>query len=86
MKGGNQTELYKNNDDGKKKLKTRSLEMVWPEYVKSTYRFNRPHHSVSWGSHFSHPLLREKVSVFETKLSEKAKVKANGKPKSEATA
>jgi hypothetical protein len=58
MKGGNQTELYKNNDSDKKKLKTKSLEMIWPQYVKSKYRFGRPHHQVSWGKFFKQPLLR----------------------------
>lgn len=58
MKGGNQTELYKNNDHDKKKLKTKSLEMIWPQYVKSTWRFNRPHHQVSWSKHFTHSLVR----------------------------
>jgi hypothetical protein len=58
MKGGNQAELYLNNDHDKKKLKTKSLEMIWPQYVKSKYRFGRPHHQVSWGKFFTHPLLR----------------------------
>ena len=61
MAGGNQTELYKNNDDDKKKLKTKSLEMIWPQYVKSTYRFDRPHHQVSWGKFFKQPLIRLRV-------------------------
>lgn len=58
MKGGNQTELYQNNDHGKKKLKARSLEMVWPQYVRSVWRFERPHHQVSWRKFFKQPLLR----------------------------
>ena len=56
MKGGNQTELYQNNDHRKKMLKTKSLEMVWPQYVKTVFRFGRPHHQISWGKHFKHPL------------------------------
>lgn len=62
MKGGNQTELYQNNDLAKKALKTKSLEQVWPQYVKTVYRFNRPHHQVLWNKHFKHPLIR-KVNV-----------------------
>lgn len=58
MKGGNQTELYQNNDHGKKKLKTKSLEKLWPQYVKSSWRFGRPHHKVSWGVHFKQSLVR----------------------------
>lgn len=70
MKGGNQTELYQNNDHAKKKLKTRSLEMLWPQYVKSTWRFNRPHHQVSWGVHFRQPLVwRVKESAQNTDIS-----------------
>jgi hypothetical protein len=58
MAGGNQTELYKGNDHAKKKLKTRSLEQIWPQYVKSTWRFGRPHHQIEWSKHFTQPLLR----------------------------
>ena len=58
MKGGNQTELYQGNNDFKKALKTRSLELVWPQYVKTSWRFGRPHHIVSWRKHFPHPLKR----------------------------
>lgn len=59
MKGGNQDELYKNNDPSKKALKARSLEMVWPQYCETVWRWNRPHHFVDWKKHFTHPL--EKV-------------------------
>jgi hypothetical protein len=62
MKGGNQTELYKNNDDRKKVLKSRSLEVVWPQYVKVVHRFGRPHHHVNWKKHFKHP-LKKLISV-----------------------
>lgn len=58
MKGGNQTELYQNNNDLKKALKSRSLEQVWPQYVKVVWRFNRPHHQVSWNKHFQQPLRK----------------------------
>lgn len=48
MKGGNQTELYKNNAREKKILKAKMLEAVWPQYAKTVIRFNRPHHFVDW--------------------------------------
>lgn len=56
MKGGNQDELYKNNDHHKKMLKTKSLEVMWPKYVRTIFRFGRPHHQISWGKHFRQPL------------------------------
>tara|TARA_Y100001938_G_scaffold2661_1_gene3326 strand:- start:539 stop:1435 length:897 start_codon:yes stop_codon:yes gene_type:complete len=58
MKGGNQTDLYKNNAYEKKVLKARSLEEVWPQYSKTKIRFNRPHHFVDWKKHFKHKLIR----------------------------
>lgn len=60
MKGGNQDELYKNNDPMKKALKACSLQKVWPQYVKVAYRFGRPHHVVNWRKHFKHPLILKK--------------------------
>jgi hypothetical protein len=59
MKGGNQTELYQNNDEGKKALKSSSLKSVWPQYVDVIRRFGRPHHHVAWNKHFKHPLKRK---------------------------
>lgn len=56
LKGGNQTELYQNNSHDKKVLKTKSLETMWPQYVESVIRFNRPHHYVNWKKHFKHSL------------------------------
>jgi hypothetical protein len=58
MKGGNQTDLYQNNSERKKMLKSKSLQVVWPEYVKVVKRFGRPHHQVSWSKFFKHPLKR----------------------------
>lgn len=58
MKGGNQDELYKGNNESKKMLKSRSLQMVWPEIVEVKKRFGRPHHFVDWRKHFSHGLIR----------------------------
>ena len=60
MKGGNQDELYKNNDPNKKLLKTKSLEMMWPQYVKTISRFGRPHHYIDWKKHFRHKLIKKK--------------------------
>lgn len=61
MKGGNQTELYQNNAFEKKVLKAKTLEEMWPQYVKTIWRFNRPHHNVNWKKHFNHPLLKIKT-------------------------
>lgn len=58
MKGGNQDELYKGNDPKKKMLKSKSLELMWPQYVKVVERFGRPHHQVSWHKFFKHPLIK----------------------------
>lgn len=66
MKGGNQDELYKNNAHDKKVLKARSLEEVWPQYVETKTRFNRPHHFVDWKKHFKHPLLLKPGVTLET--------------------
>lgn len=48
MKGGNQTELYKNNDPKKNLLKAKMLEAVWPQYTKTVIRFGRHHHLIDW--------------------------------------
>jgi hypothetical protein len=48
MKGGNQTELYKNNDPKKNLLKAKMLEAVWPQYSKTVIRFGRHHHLIDW--------------------------------------
>lgn len=58
MKGGNQDELYKNNDPRLKALKASSLKKVWPDYVKVVFKFGRPHHHISWNKYFTHPLKR----------------------------
>lgn len=58
MKGGNQDELYKNNDPSLKSLKANSLKLIWPQYVKTCFRFGRPHHQVSWNKYFKHPLKK----------------------------
>ena len=61
MKGGNQDELYKNNAYEKKVLKTKSLEEIWPQYVKTIMRYDRPHHYVDWKGHFKNKLVRKKT-------------------------
>lgn len=43
--------------------KARSLEQIWPQYVKTVIRFNRPHHMVDWKSHFKHPLIKAKQTA-----------------------
>ena len=48
MKGGNQDELYKNNDEKKKLLKAKMIENVWPQYAKTVIRFGRFHHLIDW--------------------------------------
>lgn len=59
MRGGNQTELYKNNDTKMKIIKTDSLRKIWPQYVSLTYKYGRPHHFVDWKKHFTHSLIRK---------------------------
>lgn len=66
MPGGNQTELYQNNDPNKKLLKVYSLKKIWPNYVKVIHRFGRPHHSINWLKLFNHPLKKRKKSVSTT--------------------
>ena len=44
----------------KKVLKTKTLEEIWPQYVKTIIRFERPHHFVDWKGHFKHSLVRKK--------------------------
>lgn len=58
MKGGNTNQLYKK--DGRLKM-ARSLEAMWPQYVKTKWRFGRPQHVVknSWKD-FKNPLIRRK--------------------------
>jgi hypothetical protein len=48
MKGGNQDELYKNNDKKKLLLKAKMIERVWPQYAKTVIRFGRYHHLIDW--------------------------------------
>src|SRR3990167_3681515 len=54
MPGGNQTELYQNNNPAKKILKAMSIQRVWPQYVRVGFRYGRPHHLISWKKHFKH--------------------------------
>ncbi len=85
MAGGNQDELYKNNSHDKKVLKARSLEELWPQYVKTKIRFNRPHHEVIWKNFFKQPLIRDenfdwkslnKVDERGFKLKKKSNIKS----------
>lgn len=74
MKGGNQTELYKGNAYEKKFLKTRSLEEIWPQYVKTKIRYDRPHHIINW-MQFNHPLKRRKDIDWEKIKNKKYDIK-----------
>lgn len=58
MKGGNQTELYKNNDPRKAWIKSQALKNVWPDYVEVKHKFSRWHHDVQWHKHFKQKLIR----------------------------
>ena len=56
LKGGNTDDLYKGNG---RLIMARVLEELWPEYVKTKWRFGRPQHVVknSWRD-FKTPLIR----------------------------
>ena len=54
MKGGN-TDKYKG--DGRLKM-AKLLEFTWPKYVTTTWKFNRPQHSVPWKKLFKQKLIR----------------------------
>lgn len=58
MKGGNMETLYKGN--GRLKM-ARTLQEVWPEYVETKWRYNRPQHVIknSWRD-FKKPLIKRK--------------------------
>jgi hypothetical protein len=60
MKGGNQDNLYQGNDPKKKILKAKVLHEMWPQYVKTVIRFNRPHHYINWKKYFKQPLIKLK--------------------------
>jgi len=58
-----------------------NLEHIWPEYVKTVLKLNRPHHSVSWKKFFKHPLIRIKDaegSFKEKKRTLELTKKSNG--------
>jgi len=54
VKGGNTEDLYQK--DGRL-IMARSLEEMWPMFVKTKIRFNRPQHVVNWNV-FRTPLIR----------------------------
>ena len=81
LKGGNQDELYKGNDPSKKYLKAKSLEEIWPQYVKTVLKYDRPHHSVVWHKHFKHPLIRRTDLDWEQIKQKKYKIKLTEKKK-----
>jgi hypothetical protein len=61
MAGGNQDELYLNNNTTKKILKAASLAKIWPQYAETKERFGRPHHYVDWKKHFKQTLKRDQL-------------------------
>ena len=78
MKGGNSDELYKGN--GRLKM-ARMLEMVWPKYVQTKWRYGRPQHVVSWNK-FKQPLIKiENPKVIN--LDDYGKLKVKSEIKSE---
>lgn len=79
MKGGNQTELYKNNSHDKKVLKAKSLEEIWPQYAETVIRFKRPHHYVNWKKHFQHNLIRRTDIDWDEIRSRKFNIKLSKK-------
>lgn len=82
MKGGN-TKRYQG--DGRYKM-AKILEMTWPQYVKTSWKFGRPQHSVAWPKYFKQPLIRKKnidwSKVAETKYDIELKVVQKVKSKS----
>jgi hypothetical protein len=56
IKGGNTDDLYQ--DSGRLRM-ARTLEEMWPQFVKTKWRFKRPQHVVSW-SKFRHRLIRRR--------------------------
>jgi len=81
MKDGN-TERYQG--DGRLKM-ARSLELMWPKYVETKWRFKRPQHVVNWKKHFKHPLIRRKdidwnsipkINNYGLELKQVAKIKS----------
>lgn len=81
MKGGNMETLYK--DNGRLKM-ARALEEMWPELVKTKWRFKRPQHVVNWNK-FTQQLIRrkdidfnnlKKINEFGLKLSKVSNIKS----------
>lgn len=56
VKGGNTDEMYKIKD-GRLKM-ARALEEVWPQYVKTVWKFGRAQHSIDWRSFKKLQLIR----------------------------
>ena len=71
MKGGN-TNKYQG--DGRLKM-AKLLEMTWPQYVKTTWKFNRPQHSVAWKKFFKQQLVRRNDIDWESLKNKKYDIK-----------
>lgn len=57
VKGGNTSDLYQG--DGRFVM-ARSIEEVWPQYCRTTWRFGRAQHHVTWGDKvFKQRLIRD---------------------------
>jgi hypothetical protein len=54
MKGGN---TAKYQGDGRAKM-AKLLEMTWPQYVVTTFKYGRPQHQINWKKHFKQKLIR----------------------------
>lgn len=55
VKGGNTDDLYKG--DGRLVM-ARTIEEVWPQYAKTTWKFGRPQHTVNWRAFKNNQLIR----------------------------
>jgi len=77
MKGGNTDELYKG--EGRLKM-ARMLEEVWPNLVKTKWRFGRPQHVVNW-DYFKYGLIKS-PEYKKLNIKDYGKLKAIGEIKS----
>ncbi len=55
IKGGNTDDLYQG--DGRLVM-ARTIEEVWPQYAKTTWRYGRPQHSINWRAFKDNQLVR----------------------------
>jgi len=79
MKGGNQTELYDNNNNEKFWIKSKMLQDLWPQFVEVKMKFKRPHHHVNWKKHFKQGLIRRTDIDWEAVKDKKYNIKLKKK-------